>query len=91
MKGKVVNSLAHGVPCVATTMAVEGTGLVAGRDILVADEPGMYAEAVVAVYTDSAVWARLSANGLAFAEENFSLRQVTVKIREMLEALRLPS
>jgi O-antigen biosynthesis protein len=91
MKGKVVNSLAHGVPCVATTIAVEGMGLVVGRDILVADGPEPSAEAVVSAYADEALWTRLSANGVVFAEENFSIGQVTIKLQEMLRTLHLPT
>ncbi len=91
MKGKVVNSLAHGVPCVATTMAVEGTGLVDGRDILVADDPSSYARAIVSAYTEAELWVHLSDNGVAFAEENFSIGAVTATVRDMLRTLGLPA
>ena len=46
IKGKVATSLAAGLPCVATSVAVEGAGLVAGQEILVADAPSEIAAAV---------------------------------------------
>src|SRR5262249_26897265 len=38
VKGKIVTSLAHGVPCVATPVAAEGMGLEAGRHVAVAEQ-----------------------------------------------------
>ena len=43
LKGKVVTSLSYGLPCVASSVAVEGSGLKPGEDILVADKPEEFA------------------------------------------------
>jgi len=91
MKGKVVSSLAHGVPCVATPIAVEGMGLVPDKDVLVANTPDGFAETVVALYNDADLWGQLSASGVAFAQANFSVARVTELLREMLVALKLPA
>jgi glycosyltransferase involved in cell wall biosynthesis len=47
VKGKVNQAMAHGLPVVATSIAVEGMQLVPGADVLVADDPGRFAEAVI--------------------------------------------
>ena len=39
IKGKLVRSLAYGLPSVASSLAVEGMQLTDGREVLVADEP----------------------------------------------------
>ena len=71
-KGKVVTSLAHGVPCVATPVAVEGMGLTPGVDVMVAENPEAFAAGIVAVHEDPVVWERLSRNGVGFAERRRS-------------------
>ena len=72
VKGKVNQSLAHGLPVVLTSVAAEGMFLVDGESALIADEPQAFADAVVRLYDDEALWNRLSAGGLAVMEEHFS-------------------
>ncbi len=64
VKGKINQSMAFGVPVVATPLAVEGMGLKDGEDILVADEPGDFARALIELYESQELWNRLSENGL---------------------------
>jgi glycosyltransferase involved in cell wall biosynthesis/SAM-dependent methyltransferase len=72
VKGKINLSLAHGVPCVATSVAAEGMGLVHGRDVIIADTAAEFAAAVVRVHGDPWLWRRLSRNGLRNTRERFS-------------------
>ena len=73
VKGKVNLSMAHGQPVVATSCAVEGMHLEPGHDVLVADDAQGYADAVVKLYEDEALWNSLSENGLRNVAEHFSL------------------
>ncbi len=73
VKGKIVTSMSYGVPCVGTGVAVEGMGIVAGQQALVADDPGAFAQAVIELYTNQDQWNELSAEGLNFVRRNFSL------------------
>ena len=72
VKGKVNQSLAYGLPVVATSVAVEGMFLVDGESALIADDPLGFADAMVRLYSDEGLWNRLSAGGLAAMEEHFS-------------------
>ena len=72
VKGKVNQSLSFGVPVVATPVAVEAMYLVHGEDVLVAEDPEAFAKAMIRAYTDSALWNRLSRNGLSNIERHFS-------------------
>jgi glycosyltransferase involved in cell wall biosynthesis len=63
LKGKVVSSLAAGVPCVGSSVAIEGIPVVAGEDTLVADTPEMIAAEIIRLYRDPALWARISEAG----------------------------
>lgn len=49
---KILEALAFGCPVVASSKAVEGLALVAGEEVLVADDPQGVADAVVSVITD---------------------------------------
>ncbi|MGB4336173.1 MAG: glycosyltransferase, partial [Chromatiaceae bacterium] len=71
VKGKINQSLAHGLPVVATTQAVEGMFLEDGHSVLVADTPRDFAAAVLRLYRDPDLWERLSDGGLAVMEEHF--------------------
>ena len=64
VKGKINQSMAFGVPVVATSLAVEGMGLTDREDILVADEPEDFARALIELYESEELWKRLSENGI---------------------------
>ena len=56
--------MAFGVPVVATSVAVDGTELRDREDILVADDPQDFAEALIELYESEELWNRLSENGV---------------------------
>jgi GT2 family glycosyltransferase len=64
VKGKINQSMAFGVPVIATSVAVEGTELRDREEILVADEPADFANALVELYESEDLWKRLSENGI---------------------------
>ncbi len=72
VKGKIHQSLAHGLPVVATSQAIEGMYLQEGASVLVADEPRDFAEAVLRLHEDPVLWERLSRGGLAVMKAHFS-------------------
>lgn len=86
MKGKVVSSLTHGVPCVASPMAVEGSRLVHGEHLLVAETPEQMAEAVMTLYGDKELWHRLSEAGLRCCAEFHSIAAASRVIAAAVEA-----
>ena len=85
MKGKINHSMSHGVPVVGTSSAIEGMHLRDGEDVLVGDTPEAFADAIVRLYHDEALWNRLSVNGLANVRNHFSKDAVRGALRELLE------
>ncbi|MDH3404100.1 MAG: glycosyltransferase, partial [Acidobacteriota bacterium] len=73
VKGKVNQSLAHGVPCVMTPIAAEGMGLEHGRDAMVGESAEDFAAAVIKTYRNPFLWHRLSRNGVRNTGERFSV------------------
>ena len=86
VNGKVVTSLCHGVPCVATPLAVQGLGLADGGGVRIAETPEEFARAVIEVYNSPAVWERLSSEGYRIAEDRFSETAAIESVHRLLEA-----
>ncbi len=87
LKGKVATSFSYGLPCVASSVAVEGFGLKPGEDILVADKPEEFAAAVIRLYGNEALWNRLSDNGLDFMKQHFSYAAGRKRLERLLREL----
>jgi GT2 family glycosyltransferase/glycosyltransferase involved in cell wall biosynthesis len=88
VKGKVNQSMSHGQPVVATTVAMEGLHAEHGRDALIADQAEAFASAVVQLYNDQATWERLSEHGLANVAQHFSLASARSAIDTMFTELQ---
>lgn len=85
VKGKVTQSLAWGVPAVATPIAAEGLGLVDGEHLMVAEDPYSFAKKVVEVYTDEKLWTRLSEGGRRHIDAHLGYESVKHAVAAMLE------
>jgi glycosyltransferase involved in cell wall biosynthesis len=83
-KGKVVSSLSHGLPCVVTPVAAEGMAL---DGVLVGSDPAEFAERVVTLYRDRALWDRLSRAGIAQMAKENSLETGLSRIEGLLASL----
>jgi glycosyltransferase involved in cell wall biosynthesis len=64
VKGKINQSMALGVPVVATSVAAEGMELQDHEDVLLANEPEDFAQALIKLYESEELWTRLSENGI---------------------------
>ena len=91
IKGKIGSSLAHGLPCVSTSIGVEGMGLAEGDGVIVADSPEGFAEAVVKLLEDADAWRAASAGGLAFVARNYSLQAGQATVRQILQTAGVSS
>lgn len=83
VKGKVNQAMAHGLPVVATTPAVEGMHLADGVDVLVADDAAAFADAVLRLHGDEALWNRIAANGRDNVARHFSMDAAREVVREL--------
>jgi GT2 family glycosyltransferase len=72
VKGKITTAQARGVPVVATTLAIEGMHLEDGRDVLVADDPAQFADAVVRLHGEETLWTSISDAAAANVARHFS-------------------
>ena len=86
IKGKVLESFAHGLPCVMTRVAAEGLQLPEALAWLVADDPASFARKVIEVHEDAALNQRLSDAGLRFVREGFSPRAIRAALEGAVSA-----
>ncbi len=84
VKGKVISSLCHGVPVVASPVAAEGTGLEDGRDILIARNHEQWVKHLQSAYCDNAIWTELSQQGLHAMRKNHTLEAGTEVLQGIL-------
>jgi len=88
VKGKINSSMSYGVPVVASPVAAEGMGLEQNVDVLIADSPADFANAIVQAYDDEQLWDRLSDAALANLENHFSFAVATEQLRAILNLSR---
>jgi GT2 family glycosyltransferase/glycosyltransferase involved in cell wall biosynthesis len=81
MKGKIVQSLAHGLPVVTSPVGAEGIALRNEINAIVADDADSIADGILRLYTEEALWTQLSAQSREAAQQ-FTPRAV----RSMLES-----
>jgi len=91
MKGKVISSLAYGVPCVGTSIAFEGMDDAAHKATISADDPQVFADAVCRIYEDQADWTARSVAGIDYANAQNSVRAFDQRIHLLLNELELPT
>ena len=87
VKGKVITSMAYGIPCVGSSIAVEGMALTDKKNVLIADTPQSFADAIVQLYHDKVLWERLSAQGHAFVSDNYSLKVAAGQFERIFKQL----
>ena len=72
LKGKVLTSLAAGLPCVATPCAVEGMGLPGTMDAMIASSAVDFATEILRLHENESHNAFMAAEGRKFIEERCS-------------------
>jgi O-antigen biosynthesis protein len=85
VKGKINMSMSHGVPVIATTIAVEGMQLADGVNVLVADDAAAFVEAVRRLQRDETLWQQLSVRGLDNVQQHFSAAAAAAALHRVLD------
>jgi glycosyltransferase involved in cell wall biosynthesis len=88
IKTKNLFSMSCGVPVVTTTIGAEGLHLTDGVNALVADDAANFAESVVSLYQDEALWQRLTQGARSILTEHFSEHALDLVITQLIEQVR---
>lgn len=76
MRVKILDAWCWGLPIVSTTVGAEGMRALDGENLLLADEPAAFADAVVRVMHDGPTATRLVGGGRATVETHYDWRRV---------------
>jgi glycosyltransferase involved in cell wall biosynthesis len=82
IKGKVIESLSAGVPCICTPIAAEGLDLPAALRACVAENPDAIAASIVRLHSEKTENDRCRRAGLEFIKSEFSEQQLDVLMRQ---------
>ncbi|MCJ2033232.1 glycosyltransferase [Methylobacterium sp. J-068] len=89
IKGKVISALAHGVPCVLSPLAAEGTGLRHGYDCLIADTPQEWAESIAQLLENREMWSSFSKRGQDLVRSLYAFDVGVKTMRRAFESVGL--
>jgi sugar transferase (PEP-CTERM/EpsH1 system associated) len=81
---KILEAMALGTPVVSTTKGAEGLEVIPGEDILIADGPIEFADAILRLLGDRALRAKLAVNGRRLVEERYSWKTSAQKLERLL-------
>jgi polysaccharide biosynthesis protein PslH len=87
MRVKIPDGWLWGVPIVSTTIGAEGIECHPGEDILIADSPEAFADAVVRLMREPALGERLAAAGRRWAEKRYDWRAAYAALSELYRDL----
>jgi glycosyltransferase involved in cell wall biosynthesis len=84
---KILDAMAAGTPVVTTTYGNEGINAVPGQDLIVADDPGSFAAAVVRVLSDRQFAEQLGSSGREFVRRRYSTEAAISELEEAYEKI----
>lgn len=84
---KILEALAMGKPVVTTSVGCEGLDVVAGRHLLVSDEPAEFARLVAGLLNDSTWRRQLAANGRTLVQERYSWEHAARSLTALCETI----
>jgi glycosyltransferase involved in cell wall biosynthesis len=85
---KILEAMAVGTPVVTTSKGAEGLEVEHGENILIADSPEVFAEAVLRVLDDFVLRARLAANGRRLIERLYRWDRIGNLLEEVIDEAR---
>jgi glycosyltransferase involved in cell wall biosynthesis len=81
--GKILESLAAGLPVITTPVGVQGIS--DERGMIVAADPEEFVDGIVRLYNDETLWNSLSESGRALIKSRFASEVVKEPILEFME------
>jgi glycosyltransferase involved in cell wall biosynthesis len=84
---KILEAMALRVPVVSTPKGCEGLHLVPGQDLLVADDPTQFAEAVLRLFDEQDFREQMAFNGCAKVREMYDWNRIGEKFSKMIHSM----
>ncbi len=87
MRVRILEAFARAMPVVTTTIGLEGIQAQPGKDVLVADSPSDFAEAVLRLMHDKALQSSLASNSRQLVESKYDWQVVLRELDKTYEQL----
>lgn len=85
---KIIEGMALGRAIVTTTIGAEGINVENNKNIIIADSPSDFADAVVYLYNDAEKRQQLSVNARSFVEEEHTSEKLMIKLTDFYNRLK---
>jgi glycosyltransferase involved in cell wall biosynthesis len=85
VKGKIGQSFSYGLPVVTTSIGAEGINLIDGHNALIADTEMEFASKVIELYTDKALWQKISKNCQQVIKDQFGADTIQRSLEQILK------
>jgi glycosyltransferase involved in cell wall biosynthesis len=85
VKVRMLNALAMGLPVVSTTLGAEGIAVSHGKDVLLADSPDDFADAVIEVLTNPNQKLSLCKNGPLLVKKKYTWDAIYARLDHVFE------
>jgi sugar transferase (PEP-CTERM/EpsH1 system associated) len=82
---KLLEAMAMGTPIVATSLGAEGYPVESGHELILADTPETFAEAVISLLRSEERRAELRLTARAFVEEQYDWRAIIPRVEDVYE------
>ena len=89
IKGKVLESMAYGVPSVLTPVAAEATGLTHNHSALIVNEPTEWCDSITNLYNNKTLWEDIAYNSNALVHTEYSVEHGLKKMEDVLRYVEL--
>lgn len=87
MQNKTLVSMASGLPVVSTSIANEGIQAVPDEEILIADTPQEFSDAVLRLFTDADLHKKIAKGGYQFVREKWNLEVHHARLEGALKSI----
>ena len=88
LKGKIVDAMQNGTPCITTTIGAEGLYGGLEPNGYVIDDPKEFATMAVQLYLDENIWQSKQENGFKVINERFNGAEHQIALLDRIEALQ---
>lgn len=87
LKGKLIDAMQNGMPCVMTSIAAEGMFGDLEPNGCIEDNPKEFAQKAVELYTNGNIWKTYQHNGFEIINKRFNSNNFEIKFKESIDNL----
>jgi glycosyltransferase involved in cell wall biosynthesis len=77
---RIIEAMAMGIPVVSTSLGAEGLGVTDGSELMIADEPEIFAEAIVKLLENQTFFTNIGKNARSFVAEKMNEKKLTAEL-----------